>query len=370
MADRLFDGNGSKVHRGDHGAPSVGTDGIEHVLVVGGAGYVGGCLIPKLLDRGYRVTVFDALVYGDEAIERFYDHPEFDVVKGDLRDLESVVRALRHADAVVHLGALVGDPACALDEKITLEINLDATRTLALAARGMQLRRMVFASTCSVYGASEAVLDEDSLLDPVSVYARSKMESERLLLDLADEAFAPVVLRFGTFYGLSPRPRFDLVVNMLTAKAVVEGEITVFGGRQWRPFLHVEDGADVLIACLEASADTVSGQVFNIGSDEQNYTLGQIADQIAALVPGAAVVNLPAAEVEANYRVSFAKMRDRLGFQPRHSLADGIREIKRAIEYGVVSDYHDDRYSNLKVLTAPGGADVWRREEPLRAEVS
>jgi nucleoside-diphosphate-sugar epimerase len=359
-------GNGSKV-KGHHDDPSS-LDGVQRVLVVGGAGYVGGCLIPKLLSRGYQVRVFDALVYGDDALRPFYGHPGFEVVKGDLRDLESMVRALRHTDAVVHLGALVGDPACALDEGVTLAINLDATRTLALAARGMEVRRMVFASTCSVYGASDDFLDEDSPLDPVSVYARSKMESERLLLELVDDTFAPIVLRFGTFYGLSPRARFDLVVNMLAAKAVVEGKITVFGGEQWRPFLHVEDGANAILACLEAPEGSVRGQVFNVGSDEQNYTLSQIAEEIAGLVPGADVVRLPAADVEANYRVSFTRIREHLGFLPSYTLADGIREVKQAIDLGMVSDYQDERYSNYKTLVARGGIDVQDDEEPVRAE--
>jgi nucleoside-diphosphate-sugar epimerase len=275
----------------------------SHVLVIGGAGFVGSVLVRKLLDHGYQVTVMDALVYGDEGMRDLYDRPGFAVVQGDVREEAAIAKATAQADAIVHLGALVGDPACALDEQLTLEINLEATRTVAEMARERGIRRMIFASSCSLYGASEAMLDEQSPLDPLSVYARSKMKSEELVLALADTEFAPVVLRFGTFYGLSPRPRFDIVVNLLVAKAVTEGEISVLGGSQWRPFLHVDDGARAIMRCLEVPEEQIRGQLFNVGSDEQNFTVGQIGEAIAALIPHARVVYQPAVDDEANYRV-------------------------------------------------------------------
>ena len=331
-----------------------------HVLVIGGAGFVGSVLVRKLLDHGYQVTVMDALVYGDEGLRDLYDQPRFDVVQGDVREEAAIAKATAHADAIVHLGGLVGDPACALDEQLTLEINLEATRTVAEMARERGIRRLVFASSCSLYGASEAVLDEQSPLDPLSVYARSKMKSEELLLALADPDFIPVVLRFGTFYGLSPRPRFDIVVNLLVAKAITEGEIPVIGGNQWRPFIHVDDGARAIMRCIEAPEERVRGQLFNVGSDEQNFTVGQIGEAIAELIPHARVVYQPAAD-EANYRVSFAKIREVLGFTPQSSLVDGILEIKAALESGTLADYHDHRYSNHKSLTIGDGVALLQR---------
>jgi nucleoside-diphosphate-sugar epimerase len=340
-----------------------------HVLVIGGAGFVGSVLVRKLLDHGYQVTVMDALVYGDEGMRDLYDRPGFAVVQGDLREEAAIARATAHADAIVHLGGLVGDPACALDEQLTLEINLEATRTVAEMAHERGIRRLIFASSCSLYGASEALLDEQSPLDPLSVYARSKMKSEELLLALADPDFAPVVLRFGTFYGLSPRPRFDIVVNLLVAKAVTEGEISVHGGSQWRPFLHVDDGALAIMRCLEVPEEQIRGQLFNVGSDEQNFTVGQIGEAIAALIPHARVVYQPAVADEANYRVSFAKIRDALDFTPRNSLADGILEIKAALESGTVSDYLDNRYSNHKSLTIGDGVAMLQRARSSNGQV-
>jgi nucleoside-diphosphate-sugar epimerase len=320
--------------------------GIDHVLVIGGAGYVGSVLVRKLLDRGYGVTVLDALMYGDEGMDELYGNSELHVMQGDFRDIETLVTACRHVDAVVHLGAIVGDPACDLDHRLTAEVNLEATRTVAAVARGMGIGRFVFSSTCAVYGASDDLLDEESSVDPVSLYAMTKMGSEEHLLSMNGGNFAPVVLRFGTFYGASPRPRFDLVVNLLAAKAVTEGEITIIGGSQWRPFIHVDDGAEAIIKCLEAPARVVANRVFNVGSDDQNYTMLEIGNIIAAGVPDAQVRVQPSADHEPNYRVSFARIRRDLKFAPRHTLADGIAEIRAAIEAGNVSDFHDARYSN------------------------
>jgi nucleoside-diphosphate-sugar epimerase len=323
---------------------------IRRVCVIGGAGFVGSVLVDRLLEEGYAVTVLDALMYGDEGLRHVLDRPGFELVRGDLRNLEAVVAACRFADAVVHLGALVGDPACELDEQLTLQINRDATYTAAAVARGLGIKRFVFASTCSVYGATDDLLKEDSELRPISLYAQSKTESEQLLLSMNGSSFCPVVLRFGTFYGRSPRERFDLVVNLLAAKAVTDGEITILGGRQWRPFLHVADGAEAILRCLEAPAAVVTHQVFNVGSDEQNHTLGEVADMISEVVPAVRVHFEDANANEANYRVSFARFRSALGFTPRYTLADGIAEIKAAVECGIVADYTDAKYSNYKAI--------------------
>ena len=332
----------------------------RHVLVIGGAGYVGSVLIPKLLDRDLDVTVLDALLYGNEAAVEHDGRRRIRFVRGDIRSVESVASACREADAVVHLGGLVGDPSCALDEELTVGINLTSTGMIGAIVRGLGIPRMVFASSCAVYGAGSGVLDETAPLDPVSTYARTKAESERVLMTLATDEFAPTALRFGTFYGLSPRPRFDLVVNLLAAKAQREGSISIFGGEQWRPFIHVEDGADAIIAALEAPMGVVRGQAFNVGSDEQNHTLAQVADMIASVTPEVEVVREPAAAVEADYRVSFAKIRERLGFMPAHTLLDGIQEIQDAIRSEEVGDYREARYSNHKSLSLGNTAEVLR----------
>ena len=322
----------------------------SRVCVVGGAGFLGSILIELLLDEGYQVTILDAFLYGDDSIRHLLGRPGLSLVPGDLRDIAATVHAFRHADAVVHLGALVGDPVCEIDEQLTLEINRDATGKAAAIARGLGIGRFVFASTCSVYGASSDVLTEDSPLDPISVYARSKMESEQLLLDQSGHGFWPTVLRFGTLYGRSSRDRFDLVVNLLAAQAVAAGEITVFGGGQWRPFVHVRDAADAIRQCLRAPRAAVGGGVFNVGADEQNHTLAQIAAIIATVVPGVRINVGPAAAQEADYRVSFARIRDAIGFIPRRTVTDGVAEIAETISQGTVPDFRDARYSNYKAL--------------------
>jgi nucleoside-diphosphate-sugar epimerase len=346
-----------------------GAGKIRRVCVIGGAGYVGSVLIERLLDEGYAVTVLDALMYGDDGVRHVIDRPGFDLVQGDLRNIEAVVAACRFADAVVHLGALVGDPACELDEQLTLQINRDATFTAAAIARGLGIERFVFASTCSVYGATDDLLDEGSALAPISLYARSKMESEELLLSMNGSSFCPSVLRFGTFYGHSPRERFDLVVNLLAAKAVSEGEITIMGGEQWRPFIHVADGAESIMRVLKAPAAAVSHQVFNVGSDEQNQRLVDIAGLIAEQVPDVRVRFEEAAAAEANYRVSFAHIESTLGFRPSRSIRDGIAEIRSAVETGLVDDYKDSKYSNFKAMTSGDAARALDGQQDAKAAV-
>lgn len=339
---------------------------VRNVLVIGGAGYIGSVLVRKLLDRGYNVTVLDALIYGDESVFDLYGHPRFELVEDDLRDIGAVVRALQYADAVVHLGALVGDPACALDEKLTLEINLAATRLIAEAARGFGVQRFLFASTCSVYGASDQILSERSALNPVSLYARSKIDSERVLLAMNDDHLAPTILRFATVYGLSPRPRFDLVINLLAARAVQEKRITILGGEQWRPFIHVDDAAEAILKCLEAPLHTVKGQIFNAGSDEQNYRIAQLGDLVKDLIPEVEVIHKSEDMDLRNYRVSFMKIRKRLSFTPQRAVKDGVLEIKAAIEEGLIPDYRDIRYSNYKTLCEEDNIHVIRDTQMTR----
>jgi nucleoside-diphosphate-sugar epimerase len=322
----------------------------KRILVIGGAGYLGSVLVRQLLDRGYGATVLDALMYGDESVRDLLGHPSFRLYRGDVRDTNVVMRATSDCDAVVHLGALVGDPACALDEELARGINLEATKTIATIAKELGVSRFLFASSCGAYGASDELVDEESPLEPVSLYARTKVDAETLLLAMTNESFRPLILRFGTFYGPSSRARFDLVVNLLVAKAVVEREITISGGLLWRPFIHVADGAEAVIRFLEAPAGLLEHQVFNVGSDEENHTLAGVGDIVAAAVPGVRIHLMDGSKGVANYRVSFARVKNELGFVPTRTVADGVAEIKAAIESGAISDYADIRYSNVKSL--------------------
>jgi nucleoside-diphosphate-sugar epimerase len=329
---------------------------LHHVLIIGGAGYIGSALLPKLLDKGYRVRVLDLLLFGQEPIADVINHPHLEVLQADFRQVEKVVSAMRDVDAVIHLGAIVGDPACALDEELTIQINLMATRMIAEVAKGRGVERFIFASTCSVYGASDEVLDEHSSLKPVSLYARSKIASERVLMQMTDDCFAPVILRFGTIYGLSGRTRFDLVINLLTAKAVMDGKITVFGGDQWRPFLHVEDAALAVLKALEAPLILVGDQVFNVGCNAQNYEIKQIGSIIHDLVPSAELINEAVDGDRRDYRVNFNKIRSVLGFVPKWTIEQGVQQIIEAINCGAVRDYRDARYSNARFLSDEGSS--------------
>ena len=328
---------------------------INNVLVLGGAGYIGSALIPKLLAKGYKVRLVDLLLFGTDPIQEVQNHPNFEIMQGDFRQIDIIVEAMRNIDAVIHLGAIVGDPACALDEDLTIEINLMATKMIAEVAKGNGIERFIFASTCSVYGASNDVLSETSKLNPVSLYAKSKIASERVLMQMADERFAPVLLRFSTIYGLSGRTRFDLVVNLLTAKAIVEGEITVFGGNQWRPFVHVDDAALSVFKVLRANLSDVNSEIFNVGSDEQNYTITDIGELIQKIVPNSKVLNMGEDTDVRNYKVSFQKIRKKIEYLPYWNVEKGIKQVFEAFKEGKVSDYHDARYSNVKFLSEEGG---------------
>lgn len=342
---------------------------LQRVLVIGGAGYIGSALLPKLLDQGYSVRLLDLLLFGREPIADVIDHPRLEVVQADFRQVDKVVQAMRDIDTVIHLGAIVGDPACALDEALTIEVNVMATRMIAEVAKGSGVQRFIFASTCSVYGASDEVLNERSALNPVSLYARSKIASERVLQHMASDSFVPVILRFGTIYGLSGRTRFDLVVNLLTAKAVLDGQITVFGGDQWRPFVHVDDAALAIFTVLEAPDMLVRNQIFNVGSDSQNYTIQQVGEIIHRMVPMAELSVQGSDSDRRNYRVSFAKIRNTLGFTPRWTLAGGIEQVIDAIRMGRVHDYRDARYSNVKFLVEGGAAGLVRSQYNWASEL-
>src|SRR5580704_10974671 len=245
-------------------------ESVRQVLVLGGAGYLGSVVVARLLERGFRVRVLDSLLFGEGSLEDVRSYAGCELVRGDVRDIGAVVKAMRGCDAVVHLAAIVGDPACDDNKQLAMEVNRAATRMLADVARGCGVRRFVFASSCGVYGASELCLDEASLVNPLSVYAQTKIDSENILLAATAADFAPTILRLGTLFGLSARMRFDLVVNVFVARAASSGKITVLNGEQWRPFLHVQDAARAVVACLEAETSAVAGEIFNVGSASLN----------------------------------------------------------------------------------------------------
>lgn len=321
----------------------------DRVLVVGGAGYLGSVLVPMLLDRGYRVRVLDSLLFGKESLRAVEKHANFELIPGDVRDIQAVVQTMKGVDAVIDLAAIVGDPACEENPQLAVEINRAATRMLIDIGRGYGIQRFLLASTCSVYGASEFLMDEHSQVSPISLYARTKVDSENLLLAAKCADFHPTILRLSTLFGVSPRPRFDLVVNLLTARAIRSGRITIYNGEQWRPFMHVYDAARCFLACLEAELNVVSGEVFNAGSFELNHRLSEVAEIISTAIPTVEVERVDNLD-RRNYRVSFDKIHSRLGFVCERTLEQGIQELADMVRGSEVKDFSTEMFNNRAMV--------------------
>ena len=324
------------------------------VLVIGGAGYIGSALVPRLLRQGHEVTVLDAMHFGSKALAKVAGHERLEILRSDFRDIDALVRTMKGCGAVIHLGGLVGDPACAVDSDLTIDVNVTSTKIIGAIAKAHGVKRFIFASSCSVYGAADEIVDETSAFNPQSLYARSKVASESVLNALASKDFAVTHLRFATIYGVSGRTRFDLVVNLLCAKAVCDGLITVYGEDQWRPFVHVDDVAHAVALTLAAPMEKVAGEAINVGSDEQNLTLGGVAALIKDKVPAAEIVSDNSIVERRNYRVNFAKIRDLLGFEPFWTIDGGISQVIHHTRNGGLSHYASPEYSNVLHLKQQG----------------
>ncbi|MEQ8323355.1 MAG: NAD-dependent epimerase/dehydratase family protein [Cytophagales bacterium] len=321
------------------------------VLVTGGAGYIGSVLVRLLLNNGYKVSVIDNLMYGGESIIDLLDNDNFTFFKGDVRIKEDLEKALFEVDAIVHLAAIVGDPACAKDPDLTRSINTDGSELLYEIAEKHGVKQFVFASTCSNYGKMadpDAMVNEDSVLAPVSLYAETKVKMERFLLDQPkSNTCKPTCLRFSTVYGLSQRARFDLTVNEFTKELALGRELLVFGEQFWRPYCHVIDLSRSVIAVLEAELKVVSFNVFNVGDSEENYQKQMIVDEILKQIPDGKVKYVEKNEDPRDYRVSFEKINRELGFSISKTVPEGIRSIKKAILEGFMANPDDQKFKNV-----------------------
>jgi len=322
----------------------------KKVLIVGGAGYIGSVLAEKMLRMGYKVRVVDLLIYGKDAISHFFDD-DFEFIRGDCRDKNTIKEALDGVDAVIHLGEIVGDPACKIDESFTIETNYDATQMIVEQCVKRGIKRFIFASSCSVYGQNDEELNEESGLNPVSLYARCKIESERAIQSFDYNHFCPTILRLATVHGRSFRQRFDLVINLLAIKAVSEGKIRIFGGDQWRPFISVADVCRGIATTLNSEGWKVRKQIFNLGDTRENYQLIQIAGIIKNLIPEVEVDVVEDLCDKRNYRVSFEKIKQRLGFSAEYKITDSVRDIISAYRNeNMFQDYKDQKYHNVLAL--------------------
>ena len=323
-----------------------------NVLVTGGAGYVGSVLIPKLLSAGHNVTVLDLYMYGDgqSVFGDFSAHKNLREVKGDLRDANVVRDALTGCDAVIHLACISNDPSYDLDPDLGKSINFDAFRPLVQMSKSEGVKRFIYASSSSVYGIKdEAEVTEDLPLEPLTDYSKYKMMCEDVLEDEREDGFVTLTIRPSTVCGYAPRLRLDLTVNILTAHAVENGKITVFGGTQKRPNLHIQDMTDLYLECLQYDDALIDGKIYNAGYE--NFAVGDIATMVRDVVgKDVDIVTTPSDDLRS-YHVSSEKMRRELGFVPTHTIADAVEGLVEAFQAGKIPDAMTDQtYYNIKTM--------------------
>ena len=321
------------------------------VLVTGGAGYIGSVLVRQLLNKGYKVRVLDSLKFGGEALYDVMMHPNFEFFNGDIRDTVAIENALVGIDAIAHLAAIVGDPACKKFSEEANETNWTGSVALFEAAERAGVKRFVFASTCSNYGKMSdpnSFVTEESELRPVSLYAELKVKFEQYLLkERKDSKICSTALRFSTVYGFSPRIRFDLTVNEFTRNATMKGEQEIWGAQFWRPYCHVEDLARSVVLVLETEEEKVRANVFNVGITEENYSKGMIIEEVCKVVPNVQVNYVEMNEDPRDYRVNFDKIKNELGYTITKKVPDGVKEIYTLLKTGVVTDAFASKFSNI-----------------------
>jgi nucleoside-diphosphate-sugar epimerase len=318
------------------------------VLVIGGAGYVGSTLSRDLWERGYEITVLDLMSFGGESLLSLYGKPRFRIVRGDVRDRDLLEELIPAHDAVCVLAAVVGEPACNRDPEAAVSTNLEGARIALDVARNSAVSRFVFASTCSNYGVADvdAFVTEEAPLQPLSTYSETKVEAERDVLAAAAGDFHPTVLRLSTAFGVSSRMRFDLLVSDFTLAAIRDGKIVIFGEQFWRPFVHVQDIAQAFRLVLEAAPEVISGEVFNVGSNANNTRKIELGEMVKAQVESTDLEFVQRDSDPRSYRVDFSKIENRLGFEAKWSIEDGIREVHQALKAGIWADPADPRFVN------------------------
>lgn len=324
-----------------------------NVLVTGGAGYVGTVLVPKLLAKGHHVKVLDLYLYGEDVLDVVKDHPNLEQIKGDIRDRDLLRKSISGTDALIHLACISNDPSFELDPQLGKSINYDAFFHLVAISKNCGIKRFIYASTSSVYGAKEEEnVTEDVPLEPLTDYSKYKALCEEVLLKEESPEFIPVVIRSATVCGYSPRLRLDLTVNLLTNLAINTGRITVFGGQQKRPNIHIEDITDLYVQFLEFPSSTIAGKVFNAGY--QNYKVLELAEIVRSVVGKEHVeIVTTSTDDHRSYHISSEKIKRELGFEPKHTIEEAVKNLCDAFEAGKIRDSMNDiRYYNIKTMRA------------------
>lgn len=319
----------------------------RRVLVTGGAGYVGSVLTEKALKVGHDVKVIDTFWFGAGALKRVQHHPRLRTILGDLRNGAAVENAMKGVDAVIHLASISNDPSSELDHSLTQSINFDILQPLIDSAKRNGVKRFINASTSSVYGIKETPnVTEDLLLEPLTIYSRTKADGEKVIRDASSDSFTTVSLRSATVCGYSPRMRFDLVANIFVQHAFMNRKIKVFGGTNKRPSIHIDDITDYYTQLLSVPSDMINGEVFNAGGE--NLTVLELANLVRDAFAGDIQIETVPTDDHRSYHINSNKIKNALGFVPKRTIRDAVLDVKLALEAGWIGDFNDDVYYNVK----------------------
>ena len=320
---------------------------MKKIFITGGAGYVGAVTVPLLLENGYKVAVFDLMIYGEDVLE---DHPNLTKIKGDIRDKRALKKHIRGHDVVIHLACISNDPSFELNPDLGKSINLDAFRPLVELSKESSVERFIYASSSSVYGVKEEEnVHEDMLLEPLTDYSIFKAECEKILLEYQDPNFTTVTIRPATVCGYSKRQRLDVVVNILTNLAYHNRKITVFGGNQLRPNIHIKDMALAYLNLIMAPKEKVEGQIFNTG--DENYTVNELSQIVKNVIGEDVEMVVSDSDDNRSYHISSQKILDILGFEPTHSIEKAVLDLKAAFERGLlINPLENRKYFNIKTM--------------------
>lgn len=323
---------------------------MKNVLVTGGAGYVGAVLVPKLLSKGYNVTVLDLMIYGENVFQQVQDKKNLRLIKGDMRDQDLLRSSLDGINSVIHLACISNDPSFDLNPELGKSINLDSFRPLVEIAKESGVERFIYASSSSVYGVKEEPnVHEEMTLEPLTDYSKFKAECENILKEYQAESFTTVTVRPATVCGYSPRQRLDVIVNILSNHAFHNREIKVFGGSQKRPNIHIQDMADLYCKLLEEDKAKVAGKVYNAGYE--NHTVTELANMTKSIMGEDVSINHEETNDLRSYHVSSKKIATELGFIPSHTIGEAIQDMKYAFEKGLLpNSLEDKRYFNIKAM--------------------
>lgn len=300
---------------------------FERILVTGGAGYIGSVLSRKLIQKGYEIRILDSLIFGSAGILELISEKSVDFIEGDIRDQSILAKAVKGIDCVIHLASIVGEPLCNRIPDAARQINEYTTPKLIKKCKDANVTRLIFASTCSNYGSATKTVDETSPVNELSLYSSTKIKSESFVIQSQNTDFEPCVLRFATAFGLSPRMRFDLLLHEFIRDAIIEKKITVFGPNFWRPLIHIDDISNACILTLEKKSNLISGEIYNVGDNKQNYTKIQLAKMIQNQIPETKIEIQDTKKDPRNYSVSFDKITKNFDFKITKNVMDGIKEI-------------------------------------------